>query len=136
MKLAALLAVLFLFIVPQAGCQVTAKLKAGDRLVFMSAQRLALYCDDWNSLNPGGKPPEDTDSFNVSVQQIVRSLACETYISGVMDGRLEGNFGPQYHPVPSRLDYLKPLVDTFLKYVEDHPEDECLAASTILLKAE
>jgi hypothetical protein len=135
-KVTGLFAVLVLLFVVQANGQASAKLKLGDRPVFMSSQRLALYCDDWNSLNPGGKPPTDSDVLNVSPQQIARSMACEAYILGVMDRGLEEKFGPRYHPAPSVLDYLKPLIDTFLKYVNDHPEEESLAASTVLLKAE
>ena len=134
MKFVALLGVLI--VVVQAGGQTPARLKAGDRPVFMSAELLALYCEDWNILNPGGEPPKDTDVLNVSPQQLARSMACQAYILGVTDGRLEGKAAPPYHPIPSRLDYLKTLIDTFLKYVKDHPEEESLAASTVLRKAE
>jgi hypothetical protein len=102
----------------------------------MSAERLAVFCGDWESVNPGGTPPEDSDVLNVSPQQIARSMACEAYIFGVLDGRLEGRFGAHYHPVPSRPSYLKTLIDTFLKYSKDHPEEEGLAASTMLGKVQ
>jgi len=53
-----------------------------------------------------------------------------------MDGRLEAGFGVHYHPVPSQIDYMKALVDTFLKYAKDHPEKQNFAASTVLGEAE
>ena len=112
--------------------QVPHDVKSGDRPVFMSAQRLALLCEDWNAVNPGGRPPKNSDTLEVSEQQIVRAFSCESYILGVNDQQATDAYGTHYHPLQSRLDYMKPLIDTFLKYVRDHPEEQDFAASTVL----
>src|SRR5579864_2855495 len=114
--------------------QTQTELKKGDRPVFMSAQRLALLCEDWGALHPNGRRPKDDEVLKVSDQQIVRSEACDAYILGVYDAQLEGLFpSGHYHPVGSQMDFMKLLIDTFLKYVKDHPEKQNFAASTLLL---
>jgi len=115
--------------------QPQAKFKKGDRPVFMSAQRLAFLCADWNAINPGGKHPRDNDVLDVSPKEIIRGSACDAYIAGVEDAGFD-SYGSKYHPVPAALDYMKPLVDTFIKRVADHPEEQDLAASTVLHEAE
>jgi hypothetical protein len=102
----------------------------------MSVQRLQLLCEDWYSLHPGGKRPKDSDVLNVSPEEMVRSAACESYIFGALDGGLEEKIGPRYHPVPSELDYMKTLIDSFLKYAKEHPEEQDFAASTALNKVQ
>ena len=109
---------------------------AYDRPAFMTASRLALMCDDWGTLHPGGLPPKDGATLNVSPQEMIRSGACDAYILGVLDGSFEDKMGPRYHPVPSTLDYMKTLVDSFLKYVKEHPEEQDFAASTVLIKVQ
>lgn len=47
-----------------------------------------------------------------------------------------GRSGSHYNPVPSQMRDKKTLIDTFVKYVSDHPEEEDFAASTVLAKAE
>jgi len=47
--------------------------------------------------------------------------------------------GTRYHPVQTTPDYMKPLIDTFIKRVSDHPEEQdlaALAAATVLHEAE
>jgi hypothetical protein len=128
--------ILAVFVACESTGQSQTKLKPGDRPVFMTADRLAMLCQDWNPLHPGGRAPKDSDVLNVSVQQMVRSNACESYILGVMDEDFETTFRKGYHPIQSELDYLKPLIDGFLKYVNDHPEEENLAACTIIHRIE
>ena len=72
----------------KASGQALKKLQPSDRPVFMSASHLALLCEDWG-LHTGGKPPKDTDTLKVSMQEIVRSTACDAHIAGVNDGRFE-----------------------------------------------
>lgn len=111
-------------------------IKKGDRPVFMTVERLAFYCEDWSSINPGGQPPKSSDVLRVSGEQIAKGTACETYIRGYYDGRIEKAFGSRYHPVHANLDHMKALIDTFLKYSKDHPEKQDFAASTILEEIE
>jgi hypothetical protein len=110
--------------------------KKGDRPVFMTVERLAFYCEDWGAINPGGQPPKSSDLLRVSGEQITKGTACETYIRGYNDARIEKAFGDHYHPVPASLDHMKALIDTFLKYSKDHPEKQDFAASTILEEVE
>jgi hypothetical protein len=107
-------------------------LQKGDRPVFMSAATLATLCKSWGAINPGGS---SSDTVNISIQDIVRGSGCQSYIFGVYDEGLSG-LGTRYHPVQSQPDFLKPLIDTFIKRVADHPEEEDLAASTVLHEAE
>lgn len=136
MKANALLVLLVVVLAIQVNGQATGKLRPGDRPVFMSVQRLQLVCEDWYSMHPGGKPPKDSDVLNVSPEEMVRSAACESYIFGVLDGDLDEKIGPRYHPVHSELDYMKTLIDSFLKYAKEHPEEEDFAASTALNKVQ
>jgi hypothetical protein len=110
----------------------TIKLKKGDRPVLLSAQTLATACEDWIAINPGGHRPKSDDTLNVSPEQIVQGVSCEWYILGYQDRGMEAALGSHYHPIPSQIDDLKPLIDTFLKYVKDHPEKQDFAASTVL----
>lgn len=135
-KQGAILVLLVVVFTTQAMGQVNPKLRPGDRPVFMSASRLAVLCEDWGALHPGGLPPKDSDTLNVSEREIVRSNACESYIFGVLDAGLEEKIGSRYHPVPSAVDYMKTLIDSFLKYVQEHPEEQDFAASTALNKVQ
>jgi hypothetical protein len=125
-----------------AACVVTMSaeplsLHKGDRPVFVSVRSLATACEDWNAINPDGKPPraDSTAMVNVSVTQIARGFYCTAYILGYEDARLEG-LGSHYHPVAGYPDYMKTLVDSFLKYAKDNPEKQDFAASTALQQVE
>lgn len=112
-------------------------LKKGDRPVFRSAVVLADDCRKFLVIFPEGKPLAEDRSYAVTREQMLGAASCAAYIAGAEDGELEGpRFGSHYHPVPAQLDDLKPLIDTFLKYVTDHPEEQGFAASTVLSKAE
>jgi hypothetical protein len=106
-------------------------LKKGDRPVLTSASTLARVCKDAEAVSSGETMPEGT---NMSVDQIMNIAACNAYINGVFDQTLEGH-GSHYNPVPSDIPWRKTLIDVFLKYVSDHPEEENLAASTVLAEA-
>jgi len=136
MKLRSVIPAMVFLLIARPDGRSQVKLRSTDRPVFMSAARLELLCEDWNSLNPGGKRPANDAVLNVSPKQIVGAEMCEAYILGVMDDRVENAFGAHYHPVPSEIDYLKPLIDAFMKHVKDHPEEEDFAASTIIRKVE
>ncbi|MGA3052710.1 MAG: hypothetical protein ABSD63_00735 [Candidatus Korobacteraceae bacterium] len=111
-------------------------LKKNDRPVFLSAKDLAEDCRTFLTVLPDGKPfPNDDKPVNVSTDQIAAAIRCKFYIQGVNDGELEHVFGSHYHPVLAQLESMKPLIDTFLKYLADHPEEQDFAASTILNKA-
>ena len=119
-----------------ASAQSKPALKKGDRPVFMTAARLVFLCEDWSPVfYPAGKPLNDSDQVKISGEQLAHALGCDSYILGVEDEGLSF-MGPNYHPVPSRLDYMKSLIDTFIKLVKDHPEKEQFAASTLLKDAE
>lgn len=112
------------------------ELKKGNRAVFLSAANLAEACADWNAINPGGHFPKEDDVLNITTTQIAHGVECEWYILGVHDGHLDAGTPPHYHPVRIGLDYMKPMIDTFLKYVKDHPEKQDFAASTVLGEVE
>lgn len=110
-------------------------LRKNDRPVFLSAADLAEDCRTFLAVFPDGKPLPDDKQSAVSISQITGAVRCTAYILGVQDGELERSYGTHYHPVSTRLPPLKPLIDTFLKYLSDHPEQQGFAASTILDKA-
>jgi hypothetical protein len=111
--------------------------KKGERPVFMSAERLASMCQDWAAVRfPNGHPLAEGDTVTVSHEQIIHAVGCEMYIQGVMDEGLETTLGSHYHPVQSEIGGMKASIDTFLKYVKDHPEQHDFAASTILDESE
>jgi hypothetical protein len=130
------LLILTAFVVP-ASAQVP-PLKKGERAVFLTVARLTLYCGDWNAAHPGGREPraDSNAMIKVSEEQITNGIACDLYILGVHDGRLDAGSPAHYHPVGVYLDYMKPMVDTFLKYSKDHPERQDFAASTVLGEVE
>lgn len=113
-------------------------LKKGNRPVFITVKALAEACEDWKVIKPNGYWPKDSEVVMVSREQIVHFAECEWYIEGVYDGRVdvETFYQTSYHPEHSYIDFLKPLVDTFLKYAKDHPEKQDFAASTALHEVE
>jgi hypothetical protein len=111
------------------------QLKKGDRPVFYTAGELAKDCQTALTVN-NGEPLENDKTYSLSLEQISGVVRCQTYIDGMYDERLEASRGPHYHPVPANLTYRRTLVDTFIKYVADHPEEQDLAAATTLVKAE
>jgi hypothetical protein len=111
------------------------QLKHGDRPVFYSAGELAKDCQTALTVN-NGEPLENDKTYSLSLEQISGVVRCQSYIDGMYDARLEAAHGQHYHPVPANLTYRRTLVDTFIKYVADHPEEQELAATTTLVKAE
>jgi len=117
--------------------QTKPSVKRGVRPVFVTASRLAASCQDWAAvLYPYGHPLRDEETVNVTQEQIAHAAGCEMYILGVADQKMEPGFGSHYRPLASKLAEIKALIDTFLKYVKDHPEQEDFAASTLLSEAE
>jgi len=112
-----------------------AQLKHGDRPVFYTAVELARDCRTALTVN-NGEPLDNDKTYSVSLEQISAVVHCQSYIDGMNDERLEAAHGPNYNPVPANLTYRRTLVDTFIKYVADHPEVQDLAAATALVKAE
>lgn len=135
MKVATILALISLFSVP-AMAQVDRSPKR-DRPVFYSAGDLAEDCQDFLKVYfPGGKPLPDNDERAAATEgELLRSVKCFSYIYGVYDAELEQVFGSHYRPVPTRLRDMKALIDTMVKYLADHPEEQDFAASTIIDKA-
>jgi len=126
--------IVVLLCAPALAQKTASNLKMNDRFVFLSAEVLAKDCRTFLTVFPDAKPlPPDDKPVNISIQEIAGAMRCEFYILGVMDGELERR-GSHYHPVPARFE-MKQLIDTFLKYVADHPEEQDFAASTILDKA-
>jgi hypothetical protein len=109
-------------------------LAKGIRPVFMSAERLAVLCQDWDAVHPGGELPKADDVLNVSPRQMIRGLSCEAYVLGVFDEKMEGAFGAHYHPSQSKAVSMKPFIDALLRYVKEHPEEAAFAGSTIVNK--
>ena len=111
------------------------QLKHGDRPVFYSAGELAKDCQTALTVN-NGEPLENDKTYSLSIEQVSGVVHCQSYIDGMYDERLEAGHGQHYHPVPANLTYRRTLVDTFIKYVAEHPEEQDLAATTALVKAE
>lgn len=84
---------------------------------------------------PGNDNKEYTFPRDQLLEMTLAEGTCDGYIDGVLDQRLEG-LGSHYNPVPSRISWRKTLIDTFIKYVTDHPEEEDFSASTVLHEAE
>lgn len=129
---------LILLAVPLAA-QAPTNLKKGDRPVFYSAGALAKDCRVGSTLLANG-PLQPDNNYSLSMEQLASLGKCEGYIDGVMDARLDSytHLWPnsRYNPIPSTLGYGPKLIDTFIKYVTDHPEEEDFAASTVLAKVE
>ena len=107
------------------------------RPVFCPAQALASDCQTYSriSFHPDGSRLRDDETVSATPNEIAIAMRCRFYILGWMDESLESLDGepPRYAPrhmeeVPEE----KVLIDTFVKYVKDHPEQENYAASTIL----
>ncbi len=134
MKVVTILALISFFCIP-AVAQVDRSPKR-DRPVFYSAGDLAEDCQAWLKVFPGGKPlPNNDETVAATNEEVIRAIKCGTYIVGALDGELEPAFGSHYHPVQTQLTDNKLLIDTMLKYLADHPEEQNFAASTILNKA-
>jgi hypothetical protein len=112
-----------------------AQLKKADRPVFRSVKRVTNDCRTFLKIFPDGKPLPDDEKFSITVEQMGAAAACKAYIEGVQDEEMENAFGEKYHPVPSRLESFGTLVNTFIKYADDHPEQGDFAASTLLEKS-
>ena len=112
-----------------------AQLKKNDRPVIRSATQIAHDCRIFLKLFPEGKPLPGDQKFSVTIEQMGAAASCKGYIDGVQDAMIEDAFGEKYHPVPAQLESLATLVNTFLKYVDDHPEQGDFAASTLLEKS-
>ena len=52
------------------------------------------------------------------------------------DKRSESGHSEPYHPVLADVTYRQTLVEAFIKYVTSRPEEQGLAATTVLVKAE
>jgi hypothetical protein len=111
------------------------QLKKGDRPVFYTAGELAKDCQTALTVN-NGEPLDNDKTYSLSIEQVSGVVHCQSYIDGMYDERLEAARGQHYHPVPANLTYRRTLVDAFIKYVADHPEEQDLAATTTLVKAE
>lgn len=109
------------------------KLKKGDRPVFYSAQKLAHDCRDALSINHGNLDFDNNEAYSVSKEQLIGATTCAAYINGVYDESLE-SLGSHYNPIPASMGFRQTLVNTFVKYVSDHPEEEDFAASTVLAR--
>ena len=106
-----------------------------NRPVLMSASRLALLCKDFLEVPVGYA--EGDKGYNVSPMQMSRAMGCISYIEGVGDQAAEPGFdGRHYTPQTAHLSDAKVLVEYFVKYVAMHPEDNDLAASTVLGRCE
>ncbi|SRR6266849_745510 len=112
-----------------------AQRKKADRPVFRSTRRVANDCRTFLKIFPDGKPLPNDEKVSATVEQLGEVAACKAYIDGVQDEGMENTFGEKYHPVPTRLESFGTLVNTFVKYSDDHPEQGDFAASTLLDKS-
>jgi hypothetical protein len=107
-----------------------------ERPVFWPAQALASDCQTYSRIyfHPDGSRLRDDETVSVTSNEIAIAMRCQFYILGWMDESLESLDGkpPRYAPRHMQLQDEKVLIDTFIKYVKDHPEQENYAASTIL----
>ena len=106
------------------------------RPVFWPAQALASDCQTYSriSFHPDGSRLRDDETVSATPNEIAIAMRCRFYILGWMDESLESLDGvpPRYAPRHMEVPDEKVLIDTFIKYVKDHPEQENYAASTIL----
>jgi hypothetical protein len=135
-KRSALLLLSLSFVVaPRCYAQGSATSK-GERPVFYSAQALASDCQIYISVyfNPDGSRLRDDGQTTVTMEKLATAIRCRMYILGYLDEGLAwmDHNPPRYSPRPTALSDEKPLIDTFIKYVKDHPEQENYAASTLL----
>ncbi len=111
--------------------------KEGIRPVFYPASSLAAICQDWSDVfYAHGHALTNAETVDASTEKIMHAMNCQMYILGFQDGKMERVFGSHYRPLSSHITEMKPLIDTFLKYVKDHPEQGDFAASTLLLESE
>lgn len=110
--------------------------KKRERFVFWPAQALASDCRTFSRVyfHPDGRRLRDDETVSVTPDEMAIAMRCRFYILGWMDESLESLDGvpPRYTPRQMEVPEEKVLIDTFIKYVKDHPEQENYAASTIL----
>jgi Rap1a immunity proteins len=106
-----------------------------SRPVFDTAREIATDCKIYLKIFPGGRPLPNNMEVTVSTEQAAQVSRCIGYVDGTQDAALDSTFGDAYHPVSARTEKRGTLITTFVKYVEDHPEQHDLAASTLLMKA-
>jgi hypothetical protein len=111
------------------------QLKKTDRPVFRSVKEVASDCRSFLKLSPNGDPLPVAGITTTTMDQIVEAARCTSYLAGVEDGRLNASYGEKYHPVPTQLESFGTIVITFVKYADDHPEQQDFAASTVFDKS-
>lgn len=104
------------------------------RPVLMSAERLSTLCKSFLVIPVGYA---ENDTYTATPKQTAQALGCISYIEGVGDEITESAFeNKTYTPQNTRLSDAYTLVDYFVKYVERHPEENNLAATTVLRECE
>ena len=122
---------LFLLAVPA----ISQTLGKNDRPVFRSARKVADDCQEYLKLYPDEQSLTSDGYVSTTMGQIASTASCTAYLDGAQDGGLEGAFTDKYHPVAAHIESRGTLIRTFVKYVNDHPEQQDFAASTIIRKA-
>jgi hypothetical protein len=135
-KLFLLILLCFVLLLAPAGNAQKDSSKKKWRPVFWPAQALASDCQTYSriSFHPDGSRLRDDETVSVTPDEMAIAMRCRFYIMGWMDESLESLDGepPRYAPRHMEVPEEKVLIDTFIKYVKDHPEQEDYAASTIL----
>jgi hypothetical protein len=134
--------VLTLFVMLASADSAGRDAKPGERAVFLSAKELADACRDWiqtlaaNGLHEG-EPVDDNRILVMTRKQMAGSIRCHAYIDGIYDEVFEdvSKRPGHYRPVKGAVDSEIILVETFIKYVADHPEEGDLAGATVLREA-
>lgn len=105
-----------------------------ERIVFMTAQRLAVLCREWLRFPVGYM---DEASYSASPQQFVRAMGCISYIEGVSDTLLEDlEHSVPYRPKNGQISDARAAIGYFVKYMDRSPGDNDLAAVTVLRRCE
>jgi hypothetical protein len=107
-----------------------------ERPVYMTAQRLASLCREWQKF-PVGYLDESATEYSVSPKQFVRAMGCISYIEGSADALLQATSDDApYTPRAGTITGVREAVDYFVRYMGRHSEDNELAAVTILRQCE
>jgi Rap1a immunity proteins len=117
------------------GLTQTAVMKKTDRQVFVSAQTLAVSCQEMKDAVGRDYLLDPSKTYKLTTSDMAAVGRCTGYIEGVVDEFRE-RVGSHYQPVPAGRGEIPILIEAFLKRVAEHPEEADFAASTVLHEAD
>jgi hypothetical protein len=113
----------------------TKKLLSGKRPVLITARDLQQKCLVAQKVIEGFSSEE---TVKASPNEIITMAQCYFYVHGVLDGQFDAHSSQRrpnldYEAINLGISDEGTLVRMFIKYVNDHPEKENVAASSVLL---